>query len=73
MPREVLYMAFAVYYGMRRDFEQVAIYARKVSNVARRKNNDGYLVNSTQTKIQTEFDEEMRQRDESDREREQYF
>ncbi len=73
VPREVLYMAFAVYYGMRRDFEQVAIYARKVSNVARRKNNDGYLVNSTQTKIQTEFDEEMRQRDESDREREQYF
>ena len=71
--REGLYMAFAIYYGMRRDFEQVAIYARKVSNIARRKNNDGYLVNSTQTKIQTEFDEEMRQRDESDRERELIF
>ena len=73
VPRETLYMTIAVYYSLLREFEQVAIYARKVSNVARRKNNDGYLVNSTQTKIQTEFDEEMRQRDESDRERELIF
>ncbi len=65
-----LYTAFAEYYGRTGNYEKTSIYARKVGDIARRKNNDGYLVNSTQTKIQTEFDEEMRQRDMSERERE---
>ena len=73
VPRDVLYMVIAEYYGMTRNFEQTSIYARKVGEINRRKNNDGYLVNSTQTKIQTEFDEEMRQRDMTERERELMF
>ena len=73
VPRDVLYMVIAEYYGAIGNFQQTSIYARKVGEINRRKNNDGYLVNSTQTKIQTEFDEEMRQRDMSERERELMF
>lgn len=73
LPRETLYMVVAEYYGATGNFQQTSIYARKIGEINRRKNNDGYLVNSTQTKIQTEFDEEMRQRDMSEREREQMF
>lgn len=73
LPREELYSIVAEYYGMTGNFQKTAIYARKIGEINRRKNNDGYLVNSTQTKIQTEFDEEMRQRDVSERERELIF
>lgn len=73
LSRVELYTAFAEYHGMTGNFQKTSIYARKVGEISRRKNNDGYLVNSTQTKIQTEFDEEMRQRDESERERELIF
>lgn len=73
LPSDVLYSVIAEYYGMTGDFEKTSIYARKIGDLNRRKNNDGYLVNSTQTKIQTEFDEEMRQRDMSERERELMF
>ena len=73
VPREELYMVIAEYYGMTGNFQKTSIYARKIGEIIRRKNNDGYLVNSTQTKIQTEFDEEMRQRDISERERELIF
>ena len=71
--RDMLYMVIAEYYGTTGNFEKTSIYARKIGEINRRKNNDGYLVNSTQTKIQTEFDEEMRQRDMSERERELMF
>ena len=70
LPSDVLYSVIAEYYGTTGDYEKTSIYARKIGDLNRRKNNDGYLVNSTQTKIQTEFDEEMRQRDMSERERE---
>ena len=73
LPREELYMIIAEYYGATGNFQQTSIYARKIGEINRRKNNDGYLVNSTQTKIQTEFDEEMRQRDMTERERELMF
>ena len=73
LPREELYGAIAEYYGMTGNFQKTSIYARKIGEINRRKNNDGYLVNSTQTKIQTEFDEEMRLRDLSERERELIF
>lgn len=73
LSRIELYGALAEYHGKTGNFQKTAIYARKVGEIARRKNNDGYLVNSTQTKIQTEFDEEMRLRDVSEREREQVF
>ena len=73
MSRDGLYLAIAEYYGTTGNYQKASLYARKVGTISRRKNNDGYLVNSAQTKIQTEFDEEMRQRDMSEREREQVF
>lgn len=73
LPREELFGTIAEYYGMTGNFQKTSIYARKIGEINRRKNNDGYLVNSAQAKIQIEFDEEMRQRDISEREREQVF
>ena len=71
--RDVLYSVIAEYYGATGNFQQTSLYARKIGEINRRKNNDGYLVNSTQTKIQTEYDEEMRIREKSELERELVF
>lgn len=70
LSHEELYHAFTEYYESTGNYRMAYSYSKKINELNRRKNNDGYLVNSAQTKIQTEFDEEMRQIEQSEREKE---
>lgn len=63
LTREELFYAFTEYYEVTGNYRMAYSYSKKINELNRRKNNDGYLVNSTQAKIQSEYDEEMRQRD----------
>lgn len=63
LTHDELYHAFTEYYEAAGNYKMAYAYVKKINELVREKNNDGYLVNSTQTKIQTEYDEEMRQRD----------
>lgn len=65
--------AFVEYYETTGNYKQACDYLKKINEANLRKNSDGYLVNSTQTKIQTEYDEEMRQREQSELEKELTF
>lgn len=70
LSKEELYHAFTEYYETTGNYRMAYSYSKKINELNRRKNNDGYLVNSTQTKIQTEFDEEIRLIELSEREKE---
>lgn len=63
MTRNELYNTFVEYYEATGNYKMAYTYVKKINELVQEKNNDGYLVNSTQTKIQTEYDEEMHRRD----------
>lgn len=73
LSHEELYHAFTEYYETTGNYRMAYSYSKKINELNRRKNNDGYLVNSTQTKIQTEYDEELRQIEQTEREKELVF
>ena len=56
----------AEYYETTGNYKMAYSYSKKLSELNRKKNNDGYLVNSTQTKIQNEYDEEIRLREQTE-------
>jgi len=70
---EDIYKALAELHETTGNYKQAFIYLKKINEANMRKNSDGYLINSTQTKIQTEYDEEMRQREQNERKKELSF
>jgi len=70
---EDVYKALAELHETTGNYRQAFAYLKKINDANMRKNSDGYLINSTQTKIQTEYDEELRQYEQSEREKELIF